>query len=130
MAGARYHAVVRAILALLAVVASDEAGPLAPDESPSADPSPPRCLVVIDRHNHKTGGSTMRDIFAHQQAAGNCLYWGYGAASTYWERFVAFLENGGRPLEVPPGKLLRLCAELHFRIPYWSDSVRALGRPC
>lgn len=84
-----------------------------------------RCVVVIDRHNHKTGGSTMRGIFNHLQASGKCLYWGYGPQPPYWEAAVRALEEtiarGGSRQE-----LLRLCVELHFPVEYWENSLPRL----
>jgi len=82
----------------------------------------PRCLVVVDRHNHKSGGTTIRDIYAHQQAAGRCLYWGYGPALPSWEKLMELLSDpllGSSPL--------RLCLELHFRVPYYAESVPKLA---
>lgn len=110
---------------LAAPVINEAALPGSNEESNGA----PRCLLIFDRHNHKTGGTTMRDIFTHQQAAGRCFYWGYGPAQPYWSRLMSLLENGGQPFASAPGKLLRLCTELHFRVPYWAEDVRKQLRP-
>ena len=37
-----------------------------------------KTLIVVDRHVHKTGGTTVRKIFQHAAAQGECMYWGYG----------------------------------------------------
>lgn len=42
----------------------------------------PRCAVVVDRHVHKNGGSTMRDIFLENERLGYGLYQGY--TQLYW----------------------------------------------
>jgi len=36
-----------------------------------------QCAVVIDRHVHKNGGSTMRDIFLENERLGYGIYQGY-----------------------------------------------------
>ena len=41
-----------------------------------------QCAVVIDRHVHKNGGSTMRDIFLENERLGYGLYQGY--MQTFW----------------------------------------------
>ena len=116
-----------AALVLLACATSEAPHTRGADGVPSAGGARnhPSCLVVIERHNHKTGGTTMRDIFAHQQAAGRCFYWGYGPAPPYWDGLMQILENGGMPFAAPTGHSLKLCVELHFRVPYWADAVRA-----
>ena len=37
---------------------------------------PPGTRLVIDRHVHKTGGTTVRKIFQLNAAQGECMYWG------------------------------------------------------
>jgi hypothetical protein len=92
-------------------------------QSPSSTDKTSGCLVVFDRHNHKTGGTTMRTLFQSLAATGRCYYWGYGPSENYWTGLMHVLENGGRPLGGT--KPLRMCMELHFRVPYWAQSVRA-----
>ena len=36
-----------------------------------------RCAIVVDRHLHKNGGSTMRDLFLEHERQGRALYYGY-----------------------------------------------------
>ena len=37
----------------------------------------PRCAFLFDRHVHKTGGSTMRQIFLANDQHDAWVYWGY-----------------------------------------------------
>jgi hypothetical protein len=119
---------------VLALAIAPLASPVAPwalDDSAEASPpegAGPECLIVIDRHNHKTGGTTVRDIFTHQQAGARCFYWGYGPATPLWDELMEILENNGQPLRSAPGKPFRLCLELHFRVPYWPTSVPRCAR--
>ena len=78
----------------------------------------PRCSIIVDRHMHKNGGSTLRQIFMRNELLDDWLYWGYGLAHT--KRVVEGL------LEVMLGAsnrscddwtdrpTLRLAAELHY----------------
>ncbi|KAG8459022.1 hypothetical protein KFE25_006567 [Diacronema lutheri] len=123
--------------AMVAVVRAPEAqrpagAPAAGAQRPAGAPAaaaPPRCVVVIDRHNHKTGGTTVRDIFAHMQASGKCLYWGYGPTPTHWEAALRHLEAtlGARAADSAESPALRLCVELHYAIVYWQRSVGRLA---
>ena len=36
-----------------------------------------RCAIIVDRHTHKNGGSTVRDIFLENERLGYGLYQGY-----------------------------------------------------
>ena len=78
----------------------------------------PACSIVVDRHNHKNGGSTMRSIYVQNELAHDWLYWGYGLAhvNKVATRLLELLlgpENRscadwtGRPA-------LRLLTELHY----------------
>lgn len=38
----------------------------------------PRCALLLDRHVHKTGGTTMRNIFLNNECRDGWIYVGYG----------------------------------------------------
>lgn len=91
----------------------------------------PRCSIVIDRHNQKNAGTTLRDVLLLNQAAGHCLFWGgIGPLERLWTSFLDYLAAH------PPSSdtLLRLCVEMHFPVPYFSThfarlvAVRSLAR--
>ena len=78
----------------------------------------PACSIVVDRHVHKNGGSTVRELFLRNELHDGWLYWGYGLAHT--QRVVAGLIE---LLLGPPNRsctdwsrrpALRLAAELHY----------------
>ena len=78
----------------------------------------PTCSIVLDRHVHKNGGSTIRELFLANEMHDGWLYWGYGLAHT--QRVVAGLIE---LLLGPPNRsctdwsrrpVLRLAAELHY----------------
>ena len=78
----------------------------------------PTCSIVLDRHVHKNGGSTIRDLFLMNEMHDDWLYWGYGLAHT--QRVVAGLIE---LLLGPPNRsctdwsrrpVLRVAAELHY----------------
>ena len=63
----------------------------------------PACSIVVDRHTHKNGGSTLRDLFLRNELHDGWLYWGYGLAHV--ERVVEGLLELVHPralLEHPP----------------------------
>lgn len=68
------------------------------------------CSIIIDRHNFKTGGTTMRNVFLANQETGWCLYWGYTIRTAPWRNLLRYLEV------MPPSNrtLFRACIELHF----------------
>ena len=39
--------------------------------------SPMAGTLWVDRHLHKNGGSTLREVMLRNEEAGNCLYYGY-----------------------------------------------------
>ena len=43
---------------------------------------PKRCAIFIDRHVHKNGGSTVRDLLLENERLGLGLYQGY--SQMYW----------------------------------------------
>lgn len=64
---------------------------LPPERTPWTRPLPPylrtaprRCAVLIDRHVHKNGGSTVRDLLLEHERMGLALYQGY--TQMYWQR--------------------------------------------
>ena len=82
----------------------------------------PRCAVLVDRHVHKNGGSTMRAIFAENDYRDGWMYWGYGLdhLPQLARSLTAALDMGGNGTACaswdawarrPP---LRLAAELHY----------------
>ena len=42
---------------------------------------PPACSIVVDRHVHKNGGSTVRNFFFENDRRGGWRYYGYGLDS-------------------------------------------------
>ena len=52
-------------------------GPAKALSSPAYTTAPRRCAILVDRHVHKTGGTTMRDIMLENERRGEWLYWGY-----------------------------------------------------
>ena len=57
--------------------AAREDQPLDNRTTPAYTTAPQRCVVLVDRHVHKTGGTTMRDILLNNERRGEWLYWGY-----------------------------------------------------
>ena len=78
----------------------------------------PSCSIVVDRHTHKNGGSTMRDLFMRNELLDGWMYWGYGLAHV--ERVVdgllqLLLGSSNRSCTDWAGRpALRLAAELHY----------------
>lgn len=85
----------------------------------------PHCSFVMDRHNHKTGGSSMRDVLNANQGRGNCLYWGYGPEATYWDGFLNALIH---PRAGDDEVACQLCVEMHFPIAYFTEAFPKLLR--
>ena len=69
----------------------------------------PACSIVVDRHTHKNGGSTVRELFLSNELHDGWLYWGYGLAHT--QRVVTGL------IELLLGPANRSCAEWSRRRP-------------
>jgi hypothetical protein len=63
----------------------------------------------VDRHLHKNGGSTMREVMLRNEEAGNCIYYGYTQTREGWDRLMheLFQINGST------SNLPRLCVEAH-----------------
>lgn len=83
----------------------------------------PNCSIIIDRHNHKNGGTTMREVFLNNVAAGRCVEWGYMMPWRTWYGLLDELDKN------PPSgsTLLRACIELHFPVPFFIDDVPRLA---
>jgi hypothetical protein len=82
----------------------------------------PRCAVVIDRHVHKNGGSTMRDIFLENERLGYGLYQGY--TQMYWRSDFPILQRMAEAAVASgraPSHLLMF--ESHFGMMEMSDRV-------
>lgn len=45
-------------------------------------------LVWVDRHLHKNGGSTIREIMLRNEEAGRCVYYGYTQTREGWDRLM------------------------------------------
>lgn len=96
-----------------------------PHGAPASNDS---CFVLIDRHNHKTGGTTMREIFQTNEQYGDCVYWGYGQDEPHWSRFLRNATEVLRPGKRPPGRV-HLCLEAHFPVfRFMSDRVPRIAR--
>lgn len=84
--------------------------PSVPSESASGLAHPwlatPRArgAILVDRHLHKNGGSTMRTILQANERAGVCQYWGYWQTWHGWTNFTDELER--RILMRPPASAL------------------------
>lgn len=50
-----------------------------------------KCAIVVDRHVHKNGGSTVRDVFLEHERTGHALYQGY--TQMYWHRDYRLLKR-------------------------------------
>ena len=50
-----------------------------------------KCAIVVDRHVHKNGGSTVRDLFLEHERMGYALYQGY--TQMYWNRDYKLLRR-------------------------------------
>lgn len=96
----------------IAIPASNAAAPAAAAGGPNG-----KCFVLVDRHNHKTGGTTIREIMMQNARFGDCHYWGYGQDEPHWSKWLAaaheVLPQLGRTSNAPPTKL---CLEAHFPV--------------
>ena len=72
-----------------------------------------RGLIFLERHIEKNAGSTFREVIAHAERRGKCMYWGFQQRSPPWQAAIAALRNL-TALDVPP----RLCIEAHSGIDY------------
>ena len=65
--------------------------------------------IWLDRHLHKNGGSTIREVMLRNEEAGNCIYWGYGQTREGWKSTMSLL----MALDGSEAKLPSLCIEAH-----------------
>ena len=66
-------------------------------------------VLWLDRHLHKNGGSTMREVMLRNEEAGNCLYWGYALTNEGWASVMQYL----RSVNSSHQRLPSLCMEEH-----------------
>ena len=72
-------------------------------------------VVLLERHLHKNGGSTMRDLFYRNEMLGECLYWGYTSYDWQWRHVMRALRAYVQAIAEPnPPRGVRLCAEVHY----------------
>ena len=72
-----------------------------------------RGLIFLERHLEKNAGSTFREVIAHAERRGKCMYWGFQQRSPAWQAAIAALRNLTAQ-DIPP----RLCIEAHSGIDY------------
>ena len=73
--------------------------------------SPPnRCAVLVDRHVHKTGGTTLRNIFLNNECRDPWMYVGYGLERPDWRPLLQELASINNNSVVPS----RLLVEVHY----------------
>lgn len=65
-------------------------------------------VVWVDRHLHKNGGSTVREVMLRNEEAGHCQYWGYAQTHRGWAAVMKALAK--EPSAGPPPAL---CVEAH-----------------
>lgn len=66
-------------------------------------------LLWIDRHLHKNGGSTVREVMLRNEEAGRCVYYGYTQTHEGWRALMAELYS----VKSSTPKLPALCIEAH-----------------
>ncbi|KAL1514513.1 hypothetical protein AB1Y20_003612 [Prymnesium parvum] len=66
-------------------------------------------FVWLDRHLHKNGGSTVRELMRRHEEAGGCVYWGYSLSAESWPRLLRLLRSLNSSEARPPS----LCVEEH-----------------
>ena len=76
----------------------------------------PRCAVLIDRHVHKNGGTSMRAILLENDFADAWAYWGYGCnrMASVASAIAATLGNETSCADRTSRTPLRIAAELHY----------------
>ena len=85
--------------------------PIRWDESSAARPK--KCTILVDRHVHKNGGSTMRDFLLEQERLGYALYQGY--TQLYWRNLFSKLQKvDAGALEAGSTPQLVMLIEAHF----------------
>jgi hypothetical protein len=63
--------------------------------------------IWLDRHLHKNGGSTIREVMLRNEEAGNCVYWGYAQTREGFDAVLRLL------LASDQSRLPSLCIEAH-----------------
>lgn len=71
---------------------------------------PAEGVLWVDRHLHKNGGSTMREVMLRNEEAGRCTYYGYTQTHEGWERLIDAMRNN---VSTADTRLPRLCIEAH-----------------
>ena len=69
----------------------------------------PASRIIIDRHVHKTGGTTVRTIFHNAADNGECMYWGYSVQTRELRKVVEALRSDNATV-----RGTRLCVEQHM----------------
>ena len=66
----------------------------------------------VDRHLHKNGGSTIREVMLRNEEAGKCVYYGYTQTREGWDRLMSYLRtvNG---TDIEAAALPKVCVEAH-----------------
>ena len=66
----------------------------------------------VDRHLHKNGGSTIREVMLRNEEAGKCVYYGYTQTREGWDRLMSYLRTvNGTNIEA--AALPKVCVEAH-----------------
>ena len=73
-----------------------------------------KCAIVVDRHVHKNGGSSIRDLFLEHERTGHALYQGY--TQMYWNRDYRLLRRAAEEALSKHGRAPEhvLLMEAHF----------------
>ena len=72
-----------------------------------------KCAIVIDRHVHKNGGSTVRDLFLEHERTGQALYQGY--TQLYWRQIFSKLQKlFVQAAETGQAPRIQMLIEAHF----------------
>jgi len=81
--------------------------------APYLSRQPRRCAILVDRHVHKNGGSSVRDLFLEHERLGQALYQGY--TQMYWTQDYRLLKRNAEAAiarGVAPAQMLLM--EAHF----------------
>jgi hypothetical protein len=74
---------------------------------------PKKCAILVDRHVHKNGGSTIRDFLLEQERLGYALYQGY--TQLYWRNLFSKLHKVVTgALEAGSAPQMVMLIEAHF----------------
>ena len=80
---------------------------------------PPACSIVVDRHVHKNGGSTVRNFFFENDRRGGWRYYGYGldsavAVAHFLKAAILHPNRTSNCSDWSRRPVLRLAAEQHY----------------